>query len=123
MACWKNPMLQNFFSLYLEEVGKGCITLKRNIPWVDISLELKKKKGIYLSISQLKSRWKNEKLRYTACSKLVSAAGSTYYDPIKNKVNWSKQQWEEYLKINSQAEQCFYRSLENSTEMMSIFDV
>ncbi|KAI5659611.1 hypothetical protein M9H77_28404 [Catharanthus roseus] len=99
-----------------EALGKDCSTHKRNMSWEDISLALNKERGIYFSVSQLKICWRKEKLIYKAWSKLVSATSSTYYDTIENKVNWSEQQWEEYLK------QFFERSLENLTEMMCLFD-
>ncbi|KAI5659620.1 hypothetical protein M9H77_28413 [Catharanthus roseus] len=101
-------------------IGKGCSDDK-SIPWAD-NLELQKDKGIYFSVSQLKNCWSNERMRYKAWSKLVCAAGNTYYDPIKNKINWCKQQWEEHLKINPEAEQFVNRLLEYPTEMMILFD-
>ncbi|KAI5658561.1 hypothetical protein M9H77_27354 [Catharanthus roseus] len=99
-ACWRNVYVAKLFLiLCLEIVGKNCSYRKSSVPCEDISLALKNKRSIYFRVSQLKIRWRNKKLRYKACSKLVSVVGNTYYDPIVSKVNWREQQWEEYLKV------------------------
>ncbi|KAI5661557.1 hypothetical protein M9H77_20880 [Catharanthus roseus] len=98
-AYWKDPKVAgHFIDFCLEAVPTGNRRNIRTMPWEDIRTRLKEEEHLDFTVQQLIHRWTNQKRRYKLWSKLVAAAGNAY-DPMQNKINWSKKEWKRYSKV------------------------
>ncbi|KAI5670983.1 hypothetical protein M9H77_11347 [Catharanthus roseus] len=121
-ADWKDPnMAWRFIDFCLEAVPTGNRKTVRTMPWEDIRTRLKEEEHLDFTVKQLIYRWNDLKKRYKIWSELVAAAGNAY-DPIKNKIKWSKKKWEQYLKEKPEARKFSRRPLEHPMKMKALFD-
>ncbi|KAF7143180.1 hypothetical protein RHSIM_Rhsim05G0210200 [Rhododendron simsii] len=123
-ANWKDPELYKLFiDLCLKEStenGKNGGSLKKE-SWDRILIALNKEKGLNLTQKQVKNQWDFLKSKYGEWSKIVSKTGNGY-DPVTNTVNWSTEEWSEYIQANTNAKQFRYTGLQYSNELKALFD-
>ncbi|KAH7860932.1 hypothetical protein Vadar_019686 [Vaccinium darrowii] len=123
-ANWKDPELHKLFiDLCLKEStenGKNGGSLKKE-SWDRVRVALNKEKNVNLSKKQLKNQWEYLKSKYGEWSKIISKTGNGY-DPVTNTVNWSTEEWSEYIQANPNAKQFRYTGLQYANELQALFD-
>ncbi|KAG5541857.1 hypothetical protein RHGRI_021638 [Rhododendron griersonianum] len=123
-ANWKDPELYKLFiDLCLKEStenGKNGGSLKKE-SWDRILIALNKEKGLNLTQKQVKNQWDFLKSKYGEWSKIISKTGNGY-DLVTNTVNWSTEEWSEYIQANPNAKQFRYTGLQYSNELKALFD-
>ncbi|KAH7863806.1 hypothetical protein Vadar_022225 [Vaccinium darrowii] len=123
-ANWKDPELYKLFiDLCLKEStenGKNGGSLKKE-SWDRVRVALNKEKNVNLSQKQLKNQWEYLKSKYGEWSKIISKTGNGY-DPVTNTVNWSTEEWSEYIQANPNAKQFRYTGLQYANELKALFD-
>lgn len=123
-ANWKDPGLKKLFiDLCIEETNtRGKKGSSLNVKsWDIIGSKIKEQKGVILSQRQLKNHWDYLKKKYTIWISLVGKYGDGY-DPVTKTVNWTSQQWDDYLKVVPDAEQFRYMGLQHANELKSLFE-
>ncbi|KAF7140857.1 hypothetical protein RHSIM_Rhsim06G0160000 [Rhododendron simsii] len=102
-ANWKDPELYKLFiDLCLKEStenDKNGGSLKKE-SWDRILIALNKEKGLNLTQKQVKNQWDFLKSKYGEWSKIISKTGNGY-DPVTNTVNWSTEEWSEYIQLKA----------------------
>ncbi|KAH7854129.1 hypothetical protein Vadar_010405 [Vaccinium darrowii] len=123
-ANWKDPELYKLFigSCLKEstENGKNGGSLKKE-SWDRVRVALNKEENVNLSQKQLKNQWEYLKSNFGEWSKIISKIGNGY-DPVTNTVNWSTEEWSEYIQANPNAKQFRYTGLQYANELKALFD-
>ncbi|KAL3523022.1 hypothetical protein ACH5RR_015856 [Cinchona calisaya] len=112
-----------FLDACLEEASKerstsGNLTSES---YKKVQLVLNEKTRIHFRLSQLVNQWNSLRRRYIIWSKIIAQAGNGKFDPVSNKINWNKKQWEKYIKVNPGARQFRYKSLAYPKKMKLLF--
>ena len=100
-ASWKDPTLVKYFlDLCLDQkniLGKrgGSLHIES---WDKISKSFEENKNIKFTQKQLKNQWNYLKQKYTVLSNLIGKSGHGY-NPVTNIVDWTSEEWEEYIKV------------------------
>ena len=100
-ASWKDSTLVKYFlDLCLDQkniLGKNGGSLHVE-SWDKISKSFEENKNITFTQNQLKNQWNYLKQKYTVWSNLIGKSGYGY-NPVTNTVDWTSEEWEEYIKV------------------------
>lgn len=101
-ANWDDEKLfKRYIDLCMEEVNAkntsgGSLKIES---WEKIRNVIKVEFELNLAQKQLKNKWDYLKKKTQIWTKLVGITGNTHYDPFTNTINWSTEQWDEYIQV------------------------
>nr|DAD44200.1 TPA_asm: hypothetical protein HUJ06_002430 [Nelumbo nucifera] len=123
-ATWKDPALQKLLlDLCLDEVsthGRQGGSLKKE-PLTRVQKKIMEKTQKNFSQKQLKNGFDYLKRKYQLWLTLINRTGNGY-NPSTGTVDWSNEQWEEFLKANPNVKVFRYAGLQFADECKALFD-